>query len=135
MKKLLSIFAAVALLLGLASCDGDLHQEASVTIVNSYDNSEVTITGVGGSGVVVDGSPFSWNGGSAVTLSGFGPDYKINATADNTGNGDWVSTQTPFTGNYPTGADSSMKLKFGSVEGWICYKKGGSYTFAWTDKQ
>lgn len=89
MKKILSIFAAAAVLLGLASCSGDLHDVSAVDL----------------STLQVKGSLFTWNNDAAYnfvedTVAADGSYYyEFIATAssatfaiDDTGAGAWVKT-------------------------------------------
>lgn len=87
MKKILSVFAAAALLFGFASCSGDLHDVSAVDL----------------SALQLKGSIFTWNNDDAYKLT---PDadgtyyYEFIATAssatfaldDTTGGQQWVST-------------------------------------------
>ena len=82
----------------------------------------------------IDGSLFSWDGGAAGVIEGSAPDYTVIATGLN--NSSWISEQTPFANNYPSGANASAKLKInGGSDYWICFNKGGSYEFDWADRK
>lgn len=140
MKKIvLALFAAAAMFFGLTGCSGDLHDGPATVVLTvpasnaTFAGSVITLTNVGGNGLKVDGSFFSWDGGSSTELTGFGPEYQLTTNGHNTAS--WIAEQSPFTGNYPDGADSTAKLKFGAEEGFICFKKGGTYTFDWTTRK
>lgn len=135
MKKIILAALTVLMMFAFVGCSGDLHDGPATIVITFKDSGVLTLTDCGGPGVTVDGSPFSWNAGSPVTLEGYGPVYNIAATADNFANGDWVSGQTPFLDAYPAGFDASAKLSIGGVEAWVPYKKGGEATYSWNDRK
>ncbi len=135
MKKIILTALAVLMMFGLVGCSGDLHDGPATIVISFKDGGVLTLTDCGGPNVVVDGSPFSWNGGTSVKLEGYGPVYNISATADNFGNGDWVSSQSPFLGAYPEGFDASAKLAIAGTEAFVPYKKGGNATYSWNDRK
>lgn len=114
-----------------------------ITIPEStgYKTSTLTITGIGSDGTSVDGSLFSWAGGSVVTLSGAGPVYEITANCTG-GYPEWCAKQNLFQNKkegdgaglgLPVGTDCTAKFKIGGAEGWVCFTQGGSYTFDWAN--
>lgn len=114
-----------------------------ITIPEStgYKTSTLTITGIGSDGTSVDGSLFSWAGGSVVTLSGAGPVYEITANCTG-GYPEWCAKQNLFQNDkegdgaglgLPVGTDCTAKFKIGGAEGWVCFAQGGSYTFDWAN--
>ena len=67
-------------------------------------------------------------------IEGSAPDYTVIATGLN--NSSWISEQTPFANNYPSGTNASAKLKInGGSDYWICFNNGGSYEFDWADRK
>ena len=135
MKKIILAALTVLMMFTFVGCSGALHDGPATIVITFKDGGVLTLTDCGGPGVEVNGSPFAWNGGIPVTLEGYGPVYNIAATADNFGNGDWVSGQTPFLDAYPAGFDASAKLAIGGVEAWVPYKKGGDATYSWNDRK
>lgn len=140
MKKLSFILLAMALIVGLAGCANGLHDGPStLTIVipaatSSFGSAttSVTITDANfANGETIDGSLFSWCGGSAVTLSGYGPAYTITATSSSTADG-WIAAQAPATLSAYTGW---AKLKINGVEAWIGFNTNQATTFSWANRQ
>ena len=138
MKKIILTALTVLMMFAFVGCSGDLHDivyNVTSIEITFKDGGVLTLTDCGGAGVTVDGSPFSWNGGTSVTLEGDGPVYKVTATADNFGNGVWALFESPFHNKYPEGFNSSAKLSIGGVEGFVPYKKGGNATYSWNDRK
>ena len=84
--------------------------------------------------IEIDGSMWSWNGGTAVKITHKDTtakyDFEVKANAGTYAVNGWGS---PFDGDmgYPKGFDSSIKIKLNGTEVWICYAKGKEVTFNW----
>ena len=130
MKKIILAALAVLMMLCFVGCGEHIVSSTKITF---KDGSVLELVGVGSVGMVIDGSPFSWTGGSAATVEGSGYSYTVTENGDN--GQSWVSTETPFNGAYPEGFDASAKLKIGSEEGWVPYKVGGSVSFVWNNRK
>lgn len=114
------------------------NQPQTLVIKNSFDNSELTITGIVAFGGEVDGSNWSWNGGKALT----GDNKLVSSTGVFVANAatatpDWVIAECPWTiaGNFPEGFDAAYKIKLDKTEAWVPYKVGGKVEYNWCDRQ
>lgn len=99
---------------------------------NSFDNSELKITGIFDFDGKVDGSNWSWNSGDALELTSTTDTYVAEANAETPS---WAIKEAPFVkSGYPEGFDTPIKIKVTEGEFWIPYKKGGKAEFNWFDK-
>lgn len=99
---------------------------------NSFDNSELKITGIFDFDGKVDGSNWSWNSGKALELKSTTDTYVAEANAETP---KWAIDENPFTtSGYPTGFDTPIKIKVTEGEFWIPYKKGAKAEFNWFNK-
>ena len=146
MKKIILAALTVLMMFTFVGCSGALHDGPATIVITFKDGGVLTLTDCGGPGIKVDGSPFSWTGGSSVTLEGYGPVYNI--TENGSGLPDWAVNQNPWTGtdtgsnptagsigDYPAGFDAPAKLAIDGVEAWVPYKKGGDATYSWNDRK
>jgi hypothetical protein len=128
---------------------GTFNQPQTLVIKNSFDNSELTITGIVAFGGEVDGSNWSWNGGKALS----GDNKLVSSTGvfvanAETATPDWVLAQSPWegtdtagnagagsAGDYPEGFDATYKIKLDKTEAWVPYKVGGTVEYSWLDRK
>lgn len=138
MKKLSFIVLALALIVGLAGCANGLHDGPSSLTINipaatsPYGSATTSVTLTDASfadGLAIDGSLFSWCGGSAVTLSGYGPAYTITATSV-AANDSWTAGQAPAA---LSGYNGWAKLKIDGREAWIGFNTNQATTFSWAN--
>lgn len=120
----------------------------TLTITAPVDNSVIKIVGLSGLEVAaptkedksdakkieIDGSMWSWTGGTAVAITHEDTtdkwDFEVKATAPGYDASGWGG---PYVNvfPYPEGFDSCIKIKINGTEQWICYKKGQTSTFNW----
>lgn len=114
-------------------------EKVEVTLdITFKDGSKLILTDVEvwkGFDSAIDGSVFSWNGGTAGSFKAeaAGDTITVEATADSP---NWALEQgLEAFETQPEGSDGFAKFAVGGGEGFVPYKVGGTFTYSWADKK